>query len=218
MRDPHTVELPLPVPADAGRRQRRAAETRIRLFRAALGLIAERGIDKVTVEDITEAADVGKGTFFNYFPTKEHVLGVMAEIQFAKVHEAAEAALQGDRPMQEVLHQMVVRLAEEPGRSPKMARAFVSSFLASSDVREIIRAAMAEGRRVITALVEQGQKRGEIDARLEPGQAAVHLMQSCMGTLLFWSLHEQPSLSECLEATFQAIWRALAVAGKECAG
>ena len=67
-----------------GRRQRRAAETRLTLFRCALELIAERGLPNVTVEDITEAADVGKGTFFNYFETKEHVLGVMARYNSAK--------------------------------------------------------------------------------------------------------------------------------------
>jgi AcrR family transcriptional regulator len=75
-----------------GRRERRAAETRVRLFRCALQLIAERGYTNVTVEDITEAADVGKGTFFNYFETKDHVLGVMAEIQLSKVREAASLA------------------------------------------------------------------------------------------------------------------------------
>src|ERR1039458_2637150 len=67
-----------------GRRQRRAAETRLSLFRCALQLFAERGFTSVTVEDITEAADVGKGTFFNYFESKDHVLGVMAEIQLGK--------------------------------------------------------------------------------------------------------------------------------------
>jgi len=203
--------------ASSGRRQRRAAETRIRIFRAALALIAERGISKVTVEEITEAADVGKGTFFNYFSSKEHVLGVMAEIQFSKVNESAAEALHGDRPIREVLHHLVLRLGEEPGRNPKMARAFLSSFLASAEVRETIKATMAEGRSVLTALIEQGQRRGEINAALPAAQAAVYLMQASMGTVLFWSLHEQPSLQQSLEATFQAVWRSMAAPGKECA-
>src|SRR5208337_5407407 len=79
----------------AGRRERRAAETRIRLFRCALHLFSERGFQNVTVEDITEAADVGKGTFFNYFETKDHVLGVIAEIQLGKVSEAMTLAESG---------------------------------------------------------------------------------------------------------------------------
>src|SRR5260370_1206689 len=45
------------------RRQRRSAEIRERLFRAALNLFSQKGFGETTVEDITEAADVCKGTF-----------------------------------------------------------------------------------------------------------------------------------------------------------
>jgi len=199
----------------AGRRQRRAAETRIRLFRAALQLVAERGLASVTVEDITEAADVGKGTFFNYFATKEHVLGVMAEIQIGKIKEVAATAASGSQPMRAVLRRMVERIAEEPGSSPSLARAFISSFLASAGVREIIKATMLEGRQTVAGVIATGQERGEIDPLLDPERVAVHLIQSCLGTVLFWSLHEQPSLAESLEATFQQFWRSLAVSSKE---
>ena len=113
----------VPHTSGMGRRERRAAETRVRLFRCALQLFAERGFSNVTVEDITEAADVGKGTFFNYFESKDHVLGVMAEIQLGKVREAAALAGEGKQTIHSVLHRLVLRLAEEPGRSPSLARA-----------------------------------------------------------------------------------------------
>src|SRR5664279_1515433 len=87
-----------------GRRQRRAAETRLRLFRCALQLFSERGFSNVTVEDITEAADVGKGTFFNYFETKDHVLGVMAEIQVAHIEDAVPLVDSGRQKIRTVLH------------------------------------------------------------------------------------------------------------------
>src|SRR5216683_1954195 len=62
--------------SNPSRRQRRSADIRERLFGAALQLFAQKGFAETTVEDITEAADVGKGTFFNYFPSKDHILGV----------------------------------------------------------------------------------------------------------------------------------------------
>ena len=144
-------------PANMGRRQRRAAETRVRLFRCALELIAERGLANVTVEDITEAADVGKGTFFNYFASKDHVLGVMAEIQVGKVKEAAAKAVHGKQSIYFVLRQLVRRLAEEPGRNPRLARAMMSSFLASESVRAIVKRNMHEGRKTIAEVVAAGQ-------------------------------------------------------------
>src|SRR5919198_3147412 len=57
-----------------GRRERKKLATRQALQAAALRLVAERGLDQVTVEDISEAADVAARTFFNHFSSKEEAL------------------------------------------------------------------------------------------------------------------------------------------------
>jgi AcrR family transcriptional regulator len=204
----------MPGPAGSGRRERRALETRVRLFRCALKLFAERGFQNVTVEDITEAADVGKGTFFNYFDTKDHVLGVMVEIQLGKVAHAAELAAEGKKTIHYVLHKLALALAEEPGRSPGLARAVISSFLASESVRAIIGRNMCEGQKTIAAVVAVGQQRGEIEPLLDSVKVALQLQQCMMGTVLLWSLHEKPALRALIEDSFQQFWKSIAVAGK----
>jgi len=210
-----TIGTAAPASAVRGRRARRAAETRVRLFRCALELIAERGLANVTVEDITEAADVGKGTFFNYFASKDHVLGVMAEIQLGKVREAAAQAAPFDKSIYSVLHHLIRRLAEEPGRSPRLARAVISSFLASENVREILKRNMRDGRKTIAEVIALGQQRGEINAQLKKEKIAIQLLQAVMGTVLIWSLHEEPPLASWMEDSFQHAWRAISAPGKE---
>lgn len=192
-----------------GRRERKAAETRLRLFRSALRLFAERGFQNVTVEDITEAADVGKGTFFNYFKSKDHVLSVMTEIQLGKVRAALELAEEGKGSIRSVLHDLFLHITEEPGRSPDLARALLTAFL-SSTIRELLSQNMSEGRRMIGRILELGQKRGEIDARLKPEQMALHLQQSFIGTMLLWSLRGEAKLQAAVDDSFQHFWRAVA--------
>ncbi|MGD8923125.1 MAG: TetR/AcrR family transcriptional regulator [Candidatus Zixiibacteriota bacterium] len=56
------------------RQQRRTSVTRQRLLDAARAVFAEKGLDLTTIDDITERADVGKGTFYYHFKSKERLI------------------------------------------------------------------------------------------------------------------------------------------------
>ena len=77
---------------------RRRAQTRERIFTEAMQLFVERGFDNVTVADITEAADIGKGTFFTHFPSKRDVFRYLGEqVADAMSSDAQQAGeLRGD--------------------------------------------------------------------------------------------------------------------------
>jgi len=56
------------------RTQKRARRTRKRLKKAALDVFSEKSIDATTVEEITEKADVGKGTLYQHFEDKDEIV------------------------------------------------------------------------------------------------------------------------------------------------
>ncbi|MYS79123.1 TetR family transcriptional regulator [Embleya scabrispora] len=54
--------------------ERRKADTRTEVSRAAVRLFAERGFDETTVEDIAEASGMALRTFYRYFRSKEETV------------------------------------------------------------------------------------------------------------------------------------------------
>jgi AcrR family transcriptional regulator len=59
------------------RRVRRRERTRRSLLDAASELIATRGLEDTRIEDVTQAADLGKGAFYNYFDSKETMVSTL---------------------------------------------------------------------------------------------------------------------------------------------
>jgi AcrR family transcriptional regulator len=98
-----------------GRRERKKLATRQALQDVALRLVAERGLDQVTVEDISEAADVATRTFFNYFSSKEEALLGNVPEKVATVHRMVVDRPATESPLEavcQVLRTMTLRLAE----------------------------------------------------------------------------------------------------------
>jgi AcrR family transcriptional regulator len=175
-----------------GRRERRRAEIRERLFRAALQLFAERGFLETTVEDITEAADVGKGTFFNYFPTKEHVLATLGAERLAVLERARERAQSG--PVLPALQELAADLAGQSNESAALLRAIYAAHASCEPVRAELRKRLLVGRRLLAEIFAIAQQRGEIRRDRKPEELARLTQTVFLGVILAWAINPDSSL------------------------
>ncbi len=82
-----------------GLRERKKAETRRALTSAALRLADERGPDRVTVEDIAQAANVSPRTFFNYFATKDDAIVGVAPANSSALMQGLLGRPEGEAPL-----------------------------------------------------------------------------------------------------------------------
>ena len=55
------------------RRERRKRDTRARLLEAGYDIMSKTGVDGAKIKDITDRADIGFGTFYNYFETRDQL-------------------------------------------------------------------------------------------------------------------------------------------------
>jgi len=191
------------------RRERRSAELRERLFRAALRLFAQKGFAETTVGDITEAADVGKGTFFNYFPSKDHILLAFSDMQLGKLEEAVEHFRNSREPLRVFLTKLTTRMTEEPLRNPGMIRAILQGYLSSTAVRELMIRKQERALELHTQIVEIGQARGEIRGDLAAPEIAHAFRQTILGTLLIWSVAGDATLTNRIRSALFLLWSGL---------
>jgi AcrR family transcriptional regulator len=77
------------VTATVSRASRRKAETRHRLLTAAASVFADAGVDGATISAITDAADVGLGTFYLHFDDKDACAAAVADDLVTRIAEAA---------------------------------------------------------------------------------------------------------------------------------
>jgi AcrR family transcriptional regulator len=203
----------VPTALPPNRRERQSLERRERLFRSALDLFARKGFAETTVEDITNAADLGKGTFFNYFPSKEHILLAFSEMQLVKLKAAFEEMRSANVPVPVFMRSLGARMTQEPIRNPAIIRILLQAFLTDSPVRESVLNLQNRVIAIHTEMIRIGQSRGEIRNDLPPEVIAHVFRQTIFGTLLIWTLHGDGTLLSRMEDSFEVLWSGLAPRG-----
>jgi AcrR family transcriptional regulator len=188
-----------------GRRERHRTEIRDRLYRAALALFAERGFLETTVEDITEAADVGKGTFFNYFPTKEHILAEFGGQRTAAVERALQRARVTNGPVLDVFRELVGDAVGQADKSAALLRAIFAAHASCTSVREELVRRSQLGRRILAQIFLLAQERGEIRRDIPAMDLARMTQRIFMGVTMSWAIKPESTLRKTSEEIWELI-------------
>jgi len=191
-------------------------ETEERLMRSALRLFATRGYTATTIEDITDAADIGKGTFFNYFPSKEHIFATHAMRQAEKTLKSIEDMRRSTGPMERVVRKLIMSYVDEDNISPTMYRNILVAICSNDSVRAMMVEGIERARKGLAELMMLGQQRGEIRDDLTPEEAATEFQRAFSGTMLLWAFAptERP-WSACRKEIMRAVWLVIRSPKKE---
>lgn len=168
------------------RRERKQHATRRAIFDAAIRMFSEQGFDTPTIDQIATAADIGKGTFYNYFGSKEEILvAFMVEME-AKIGKRLARFAEASGPLERILCDYV----RYQFRLKRPYFSFVQVFLATL----VLHGPQMQGhiermqeyidpplRRLFTRLKERKLIKASADVpALMHGFKCIHLGASCM--------------------------------------
>ena len=184
-----------------GRRERKKLQSRKMILEAAISEFSKKGYKETSVADIMTAADLGIGTFYNYFASKEELLfsllgrlGETIRMALAEARSAERSSLE----LLEVGARVTAKFLDE--------NRFVMPLFLSVSHHKPQGAPPQEGaedkphpsrmapqvKRVFTEIIREGQKAGEIR-----GDVPVDLIAE-----MFHSLYQAAAFSQ-LDLSFQ---------------
>lgn len=163
------------------------------LYAAAVTLFRRQGFDQTRVEEITQAAGVAKGTFFNYFPTKEDVLLYIGERHMTRLGAAMSNGtgkqISQERSAVAALKAVLRALADSLEEDKDLVR------LAVDKAMKITHLAPAAGGRfslqgLVVLLIRRAQWTGEVHPAVDPELVAQMLEGLYYQQLVIWCQEE----------------------------
>lgn len=176
-------------PAPTGKRETGKQARRDRLYDAALSLFRQQGYEQTTVDQITRQAGLAKGTFFNYFPTKDAVLRYMGAREIGRLGASSLAG--GSASALGNLKRLLTALSASLEADRELVRLIFGRGITVPDLL----CGDAGGfsiRPTAALLLRRGQTLHEVAAWLDPDVLAAALDALYLQQLVCWCQAEQP--------------------------
>ncbi len=170
----------------ADRFERRKQRTRDDLLAAATRVLSAKGVHATKIADIAEAADVGVGTFYLHFDTKDALFDAVVEDAVARLKATVDAARAGmDDPVEQSRAAMraMCRFAQDNREVFKLV------FGPTASRHDVVRRAQALFAHDIEQTIRAGIDRGVFGA-VAPTIAAQALVGMSTQLLAWWTEHE----------------------------
>jgi AcrR family transcriptional regulator len=187
-------------------REYKKRQKRERLLNASLELFREKGFEQTKVSDITQAAGVAKGTFFNYFPTKERVLLALGEQMLGKLGQVSANDIFQQTTTRGKVKAMFHALATGLDSDRELVKEMVYRGLRLPDLVDNSRAQL-DFRAMLVLLIEQGKRKGEIIQTTDAAFVADALYTLYFQQIVTWCSRDfETSLPDQLDRTVDLIF------------
>ena len=167
-------------------RQKAALETKKKLLTAAKRIISERGLAGTSVDEITEACGVAKGTFYTYFKRKEDVVYALCNEMFAEILD--DAMSRKGTFMERLAFYMMGFASYIEESSLKLCQEWIRNTVEPdvSGNRDGMNK-LEFDLKSLKSLFEDGISRGEIKRNAPVEQLAQTLTEVLYGAMLCWA-------------------------------
>jgi AcrR family transcriptional regulator len=202
-------------PAPVSRIERRKTEFRERITDAALKLFAENGVADTSVASIIIEADIAHKTFFNHFPTKDHLLQHIVSSHTRHAYSFFRDALKRHTDPKKQIEYCLMSVAKALAPlNPERYRDLVTFYFVSSASTKEFR---SEQKKNFSDLIEsilqdaEGKKMLRLGFDLET--LSEMIVGICVSTLLNWCVENNFPIEKKMKSAVKFINQSVFVEG-----
>ena len=170
-------------------REKKKTETKNKIFEVSGRLFKEKGFENTTVDEITKDAGIAKGTFFNYFPTKEALLLYFGEQKEGLIYGLIENEIMKDIPTKEKITNSLVFLAESAEKDKELTKLMIfeyTRYMVHSDLGCGDKCGLHRLTDTLCGLLDEGVKIGEVKSNIDVKKASEIITGVYLHSLIMW--------------------------------
>ncbi|HPD56257.1 MAG TPA: TetR/AcrR family transcriptional regulator [Smithellaceae bacterium] len=170
---------------------------RSEIAQKAIEVLAKRGFRATTIQDIADAARLGKGTIYHYFKTKEEILWAVSEQMFRETERALGAAL---LKINEPMDKLVALIEEALRITEEMEHLFIiysELWLITvrgeptGDFVHILKRLQNDMKNLVAGLINEGKKQGFWPQDIDVEALAGYLASSFDGVFAHYMIDKE---------------------------
>jgi AcrR family transcriptional regulator len=184
------------------RHERRRLQTRNLLIQSTLQLVLEKGYESISIQDITDRADLGRGTFYIHFKDKEEVVWTAFRELFEQLEREAHQQL--DRTLPQVEYYGLLNIFHHAEKNRDLYRVMFGrhgSALLTARAQDYL-------ANVFLYDIRNAPEPTEVNFNL-PEEIEAQLLTGMISRLLFWWLetHNDYTAQQMAAMTYMALYR-----------
>lgn len=137
------------------------------------------------MDEITREAEIGKGTFFNYFPSKIALLLYFVELKEELTYSQIKHETRRNIPTKEKIKNTLVFVAKTNENDKELTKMFVFEYLRYYGVRQDERKSSRLSN-ILYSLIEEGVKKGDVKNNIQVKKAADIISAIYFHSLMEW--------------------------------
>ncbi len=162
-----------------------------KIITESIKLFLAYGFRGTSVKEITKAVEIGRGTLYWYFKSKDEILqSVLQEFEKQFVDGMAEAVGRCDGNFiakYRAFHKFATEFARDNRELALVFNALLNEIVGSNTVAETeVKTIYEKYRRFIEGMIEEGKREGSIRAEVDPALYAHIIIAAHTGMLVEW--------------------------------